>query len=150
MIASGVIVFAGLVVAWWREWLGGLIVLLMVGVPTAISAVISCAQKREARGRYGCSRLLCPNIVDVDTSLLGAPHIERQHNYPQEAPPCPHRRSGTRRAGWLLCLGHVPLAFQSMTAGLADILNSKIERWVRGKVMAKIGFGAGGVQISQT
>ena len=41
MIAGGVIVFVGIVVAWWREGLGGLIVMLMVGVPTVISVVLS-------------------------------------------------------------------------------------------------------------
>ncbi|MGD0573743.1 MAG: hypothetical protein ABSB11_12095 [Sedimentisphaerales bacterium] len=52
MIAGGVIVFACLVVAWWREWLGGLIVLLMVGVLTVISAVNSWRKSGKLGGDF--------------------------------------------------------------------------------------------------
>ena len=72
MIAGGVIVFAGLVVAWWCEWLGGLIVLLMVGVPTVISAVISWHKSGKLGGDFdapGYFVLILSMLIPLSWSL---------------------------------------------------------------------------------
>ena len=114
MIAGGVIVFAGIVVAWWREWLGGLVVLLMVGVPTVISAVISCRKSEKLGGDMDAPGYFVL-ILSMSILLSWALHTLNDSTTTPRKHRRPHRRYGARCAGCLVCLGHVPLAFQSLT-----------------------------------
>jgi hypothetical protein len=106
-IVAVLILFAGMVVAWWREGLGGLISLLGCFIFAGITTIVNWHNGIRAGARGSAA---------VDALILIAPHAERQHGYPEKAPPCPHRRAIACSDGCFCCADYVPRTLQSLTA----------------------------------